>query len=485
MVACQYRLPFRQILAVCLACILSQTLIVQAQTAGGAKLSTDPSTVDLVNLQSQFRAVADRVSPSVVAISSAVSANNQDDAARVEGLNSDKLENILERTTRIVGTGFVIDADGFILTNEHVIGDAMQAWVTTDDRKVYPAIVIGSDPRADLAVLKIPARNLPPVKFAAPEAARRGNWAIALGNPYGLAAAGEMSMSVGVVSAINRALPKLASQEDRYYSNLIQTTAEINPGSSGGPLFNLNGEVMGISTAVIMPQKTTNGIGFAMPITPDLLARVADLKAGREVVYAYLGVMVSQASARQRRTANITDNTGVWVDLVEKESPAGDGLQIGDIVTRVNDRAVSESDEFIRIVGQSSLAHPARFTIHRDGKELAVAIQLKRRELTTAAVDRDNQRMRWQGMLLGPIPANWDFGTIKRPPHGVMVLGIDPASPMSKDIRSGAVITAVAGKPVNGLIDFQNILNSTPAEQCSLEIAPQPQRPQVLAGKAQ
>jgi serine protease Do len=154
--------------------------------------------------------------------------------------------------------------------------------------------VIGSDPRADLAVLKIPAAGMPVVKLAKPDQViKRGQWTIAIGNPYGMAAEGEMAMSVGVVSATERSLPKLSSKEGRLYSNLIQTTAEINPGNSGGPLFNLAGEVIGINTAVILPQKQTNGIGFAIPVTDAFINHIEQLKAGREIVYGFLGVTVT------------------------------------------------------------------------------------------------------------------------------------------------------------------------------------------------
>jgi serine protease Do len=442
--------------------------------------SDGTSTIDLANLQSQFRAVTNRVAQSVVAVSATVAGPDTDDAVRSDGMNGEKLDGILNRATRTVGTGFVIDAEGYLLTTEHVIGSLGPIWITTDCGKVYPAVVIGSDPRMDLAVLKIPASNMSPAKFALSQAPYRGMWTIALGNPYGLAGTGQMSMSVGVISATDRSLPKLASQENRYYSNLIQTTAEINPGNSGGPLFNLDGEVIGISTAVILPQKSTNGIGFAMPITPELLKRVQDLKEGREIVYAYLGVMVSTPTARQRRSEGIPENSGVVIDTVEEDSPASGVLQQGDVVLKISDQVVLDSDHFIRIVGQSSIAKPAMLAVRREGKPLTLTVRLRRRELPSVAVHRENQRLRWRGMLLGPIPTNWDFGPTKRPEHGLMVLGVDPASPLLRQgICSGAVITSVAGKPVNGITDLQTILNDTPAEQCSVELASQPQQAMV------
>ena len=268
---------------------------------------TAPANLDdLGDLETRFKSVADKVSPAVVAISASSKADDSPAACRVEEMSSDKLQAFLSKTTRMVGTGFIIDSDGFVLTNDHVIDDAEQLWITTDNRKVYPAFVVGSDPRSDLAVLKIPGKNLPTVHLGDGSAVCRGQWSIAIGNPYGLSGDGGMCLSVGVVSAVNRSLPKLSDSENRLYADLIQTTAQINPGNSGGPLFDLHGDVIGINTAVIMPQKSTNGIGFAMPINARLMDVVNHLKRGREVVYGYLGVVVSNPSDHDRELAGVT-----------------------------------------------------------------------------------------------------------------------------------------------------------------------------------
>src|SRR4051794_961886 len=159
-------------------------------------------TLDLAGLQDRFASVAAKISPSVVAISATEADFNYEAALRADDLNPDKLASMLAGSDRTVGTGFVIDGDGYILTNDHVVSHAEQLWVTTDDKKVYPAMIVGSDPRADLAVLKIPTNKLPAVKWADPSKLKRGQWTIAIGNPYGLAAEGEMCMSVGVISAM-------------------------------------------------------------------------------------------------------------------------------------------------------------------------------------------------------------------------------------------------------------------------------------------
>lgn len=441
------------------------------------ELVDSSETIELAGLEDQFAAITKRVAPSVVAISASVSAADSEDSVHSDSLNGEKLENILDRTTRTVGTGFVIDRDGYILTNEHVIGDAEQIWVTTDQKKVLPAIVIGSDPRADLAVLKVPASNMTPVTFAKPETLRRGQWNIAVGNPYGLSGEGEMCMSVGVISALDRALPKLASKENRLYTGLIQTTAEINPGNSGGPLFNLKGEVIGINTAVILPQKQTNGIGFAMPMTPAILQKVQMIKEGREVVYGYLGVVVSTPSERERHEMGIASDLGVTIDSIESNSPSSQTLKIDDVVLSVNGRAVHTSDEFIDTVGMASIEAPTKLELLRSGKRMTVDVAVRKRSLPNVAVTRENQRFRWRGMLIGPVPANWTNGNTQpakaKPAGGLMVLAVEKNSPAVKEgITTGTIITAVAGKAVSAIKDLQTIVNDTPAEKCAIEQAP-------------
>ena len=406
----------------------------------------------------------------MVAISASVTAVDADDAVRSDDMSTQKLSSILDHVTRTVGTGFFVDANGYIVTNEHVIGDAEQIWITTDDHHVFPAVVVGSDPRGDLAVLKIPACNMPVAKFAKPAAVHRGDWTIALGNPYGLASTGEMAMSVGVVSALDRSLPKLSVKEDRNYCNLIQTTAEINPGNSGGPLFGLNGEVVGINAAVILPQKETSGIGFAFPVTEHLVDEITALKEGREIVYGYLGVTVSTPSPRERRSAGVRPEVGVSIDSIDKDSPASNILKPDDIVISINDHAICDSDQFAYTVGITPIDHPAKLSVVRDGRSMDLSVNLKRRNSAAVAVTRDTQRYRWRGLVLGPIPGNWDFGKSKRPEGGMMVLGVAPNSPLASKVTVGSIVTSIAGKQLHEIRDLQAILNDTPAENCNIEV---------------
>ena len=429
-------------------------------------------TIDLVGLQGQFEDCATRLAPSVVAISSACDPVQADNALRSEDLTFAKVDDILNRTTRMVGTGFFIDNDGYILTNEHVVGDSEQLWVTTDDRKVYPAIVVGSDPRADLAVLKIARANTPPVTFATPGELRRGQWTIALGNPYGYAGEGEMSMSVGVVSATGRSLPKLASKENRLYTNLIQTTAEINPGNSGGPLFDIAGRVIGVNTAVILANKQTNGIGFAMPITPQLLDTVKELKQGREIVYGYLGILVSTPTARERKTAGIDKPIGARVDSVEADTPASKvDLQVGDVIVSLNDEQIDDGDDFVRVIGRCPVDKAAKLSLARGGKSVTLAVTPRRRPMPHVAVTRESQRLRWQGLVLSTVPANFKDAKAAAT-TGLIVVGMDESSPLAKKgIALGTVITSVAGKAVGSILELQKIIEATPQDQWEIRTA--------------
>ncbi len=434
--------------------------------------ATQPTdTLQLADLQNAFESVARDAAPTVVAISAAVSTIDADDVVRSDDLNPQKLSTMLDRVTRTVGTGFIVDPNGYIVTNEHVIGDAQQLWVTTDDRRIYPAIVVGSDPRADLAVLKIPAKNLPVVKFAKPDSVKRGEWTIAIGNPYGLAGSGEMAMSVGVVSALDRSLPKLSVKEDRNYSNLIQTTAEINPGNSGGPLFNLSGEVIGINAAVILPQKETSGIGFAFPVTRHLSDEIESLKEGREIVYGYLGVTVSTPSQHDRKSAGLPPTGGVSVDSVEKSSPASNTIRPGDVLLSINNEQIADSDQFADVVGITPVDSPAKIALIRDGLLTQINVKLVPRASGAVAVTRNTQRLHWRGLVLGPIPTNWDFGKSKRPDAGIMVLGVAAGSPLASKVTIGSIITAIAGKPLKEIQDLQTILNDTAPEKCNIELA--------------
>jgi serine protease Do len=443
-------------------------------TATSAADSADPAECQqLGGLETRFESLAKSLAPSVVAVSASSQAFDSDDLLRTEDLNPEKLDSLLDRTTRMVGTGLIVDADGYILTNEHVVAESQNVWVTTDNGKVYPALIVGTDPRSDLAVLKIPASHLKPVTFSTAPL-QRGQWAIAMGNPYGLSTAGGQCISVGVISALDRSLPKLSKKENRLYNGLIQTTTQINPGNSGGPLFDLHGKVIGINTAVILPEKRTNGIGFALPINQQLLASIEALKQGREITYGYLGVTVSTPTARERRLANLEAEQGVRVESVDNDSPAFGIIQPNDYIVKINDQTLYDNDQFIRVIGLASVEHPAQILISRNGQFIQVSVNLSHRQASVAGITRQSRRIRWEGMLLGPTPQNWQpESKTAESDRGLVVLAVSDKSRYAKQgIHEGDIITAIAGKALSDVIDLQQILNDLPPTQRDITLAP-------------
>ena len=405
-------------------------LFASASAGESPQFSARSDTVELAGLERAFRGVARGVAQSVVAISAGDDPAPADAPATSRDLTPAALDALLARGGRTVGTGFSIDRErGLILTNEHVVADAGQLYVTTDDGRVYPAMVVATDPRGDLAVLKIPASaDVPAVEFADPsdaaQAARRGQWTIAIGNPVGLSGGGRMCLSVGVVSALGRDLPKLSVRENRLYTNLIQTTAEVNPGNSGGPLFDLAGRVIGVVTAVVLPHGETNGLGFALPADADLIARVGRLKAGERVVYGFLGVAGRDVAG------------GMLVTQVGRGTPAEGVLEAGDLVVRVDGRRVGGEREFVRLVGRAPVGPRVPVVVIRDGRETAVAVRLTPREESADAggVWRGRQRLRFRGVTF----ANDAGGAA-----GVRVLTIHPDSPLAGRLRAPGRVAGV------------------------------------------
>ena len=400
---------------------------------------TRSQTVDLAGLEQSFRGLAEALAPSVVAISSVPAGARVPEHLDGRIADGAALDAHLGRRGRVVGTGFCVAPGGIIVTNEHVVTDAGRLWCTTDDGRSLPALVLGTDPRSDLAVLKVPA-ELPPVPFAQAPAAR-GDWCLTLGNPLGLATVSELSLSVGVVSATGRSLPKLARTEDRQYDDLLQITAEVNPGNSGGPLFNLRGEVVGVVTAVVLPQRDAFGLGFAAPADARLRDRVAQLARGEAVAHAALGVVLRE----------VLGEGGVLVAEVADRSPAADVLEVGDVIRAVDDGPLTEVRAMLRHLRGLNPAGSARLAVERGGQTLTLNVPLteppphRRRAVTLAG-----RRLSWRGATLAPLPDAIAFAGVT----GVAVIELDDDSPLRDEgVTGGSVVTAIGGRPVASLQD--------------------------------
>jgi serine protease Do len=362
--------------------------------------STDPSDSvpkqaisldEMVSLEEIFTHLADEVGPSVVAIRVTRRLSPEHWRADSPHESGDvSINQAPDHPVSSAGSGIVLRADGRILTNEHVIADADGITVILDDGSRYPASLVASDVRSDLAVLKIDQDDLKPAKLGDLSKVHRGQWAFALGDPYGFATDGRAAISVGHISALGRALQRqLDPTNVRYYGNLIQTTADINPGNSGGPLLNLRGEVVGINTAIQTRTGSNEGVGFAVPISERTRGIMYRLLEGKPVEYGYLGVHVRRPTQTERKEAGITEAFGALVTAIEPETPAEAAeLRIGDIIVEYQGMPIDTADHLVRLVGMTPWNREVVLRFHRSGRLCTTKVVLARRYVPTRNHER-------------------------------------------------------------------------------------------------
>jgi serine protease Do len=271
-----------------------------------------------------------------------------------------------EFENKSLGSGFIISSDGYILTNAHVIDSADEVVVNLTDKREFKAKVIGADKRSDVALIKIDASGLPTVKIGDPSRLKVGEWVVAIGSPFGF----ENSVTAGIVSAKGRSLP----QEN--YVPFIQTDAAVNPGNSGGPLFNMKGEVIGINSQIYSRSGGFMGLSFAIPI--DLAMDVqGQIKHGGKVHRGRLGVVIRDVTKDLADSFGLSKAEGAFVDSVEKGQPADKaGIEAGDVITKFDGKAISQSSDLPRVVGATHPGNQAQVQVWRKGttKEFTVTI---------------------------------------------------------------------------------------------------------------
>ncbi|GKW49055.1 DegQ family serine endoprotease [Halomonas sp. NCCP-2165] len=258
-----------------------------------------------------------------------------------------------------LGSGFIIDADGYVLTNAHVVEGADEILVRLNDRRELPAEVVGVDSQTDVALLKVEAEGLPTLALGDSDDLQVGEWVAAIGSPFGF----DHSVTAGIVSAINRTLPRDA------YVPFIQTDVAINPGNSGGPLFNLAGEVVGINSQIFTRSGGFMGLSFAIPI--NVAMDIADqLRADGHVSRGWLGVVIQPVSRDLAESFGLDTPHGALVADLDPEGPARrDGIQAGDVIVAVDDEEVERSSHLPRLIGRVSPGHEVTLTVMRDGAE--------------------------------------------------------------------------------------------------------------------
>ncbi|MBC6995724.1 trypsin-like peptidase domain-containing protein [Neolewinella lacunae] len=269
------------------------------------------------------------------------------------------------------GSGVVYNAEGYIITNHHVVANTTNITVTLADRRTYPASLVGSDPKSDLAVLRIAERNLPFLELADSDAAEPGEWVLAVGSPLGLVS----TVTAGIVSAKGRSISLLPDLDA--IESFIQTDAAVNPGNSGGPLVTAEGKLLGINTAIASRTGRFQGYSFAIPV--NLVRRIADdLITYGSYQRAFLGVEISTLTQQDLQRLQIHDRTeGVVVDAIfPGGSAARAGMQVDDVIIRIGERAIRDLPELTEIIGRARANETLKVTVVRNGKELALVVPL-------------------------------------------------------------------------------------------------------------
>jgi serine protease Do len=338
---------------------------------------------------------------------------------------------------RGMGSGFIVGADGTILTNAHVVKDATEVMVKLTDRREFKAKVLGSDAKTDIAVLKIDAGNLPVVTLGSSEKLRVGEWVLAIGAPFGF----ENTVTAGVVSAKGRSLP------DDSAVPFIQTDVAVNPGNSGGPLFNARGEVVGINSQIYSQSGGYQGVSFAIPI--DLASRIKDqIVAHGKVEHARLGVAVQEVNQSLADSFGLERPEGALVANVERGSAADRaGLQAGDVIRAANGRPIVASGDLPAIVGLSQPGDRLSLDVWRQGKPLKLIAELTRTgDKVAAAGARSEAEGGRVGLALRPLDPQ------ERREAGVRagVVVEDVAGPAeAAGVEPGDIVLAVNGTPVS------------------------------------
>jgi serine protease Do len=338
------------------------------------------------------------------------------------------------------GSGFIVSSDGYILTNAHVVNDASEVTVRMTDRHEYPAKVVGVDERTDVAVLKIDAKNLPFVRFGNPDALKVGEWVVAIGSPFGF----ENSVTAGIVSAKSRSLPGDA------YTPFIQTDVAVNPGNSGGPLFNLKGEVVGINSQIYSRTGGYQGVSFAIPI--DVAVNVRDqLVANGRVERGRIGVTIQDVNQALADSFGLDRPQGALVSSVEKGAPADEaGVKVGDVILAVNGHAVEQSGELPSVVAAIKPGTRATLTVWRDKAKKDLSIKVG--ELETERVAKADDKQGAEGGKLGLAVRPLSPAERQQTDTEGRLLVEDAQGPAAlAGVQSGDIILAVNGRQVDSV----------------------------------
>jgi len=475
---------------------ISSAQVIAIPTTNSAPLS---GPVDATT----FRNIAKTQSPMVVSIRTEMRQRTQDLSEFFGGGGSDDLldrffgggaapspngrqrQQPRERTTRAAGSGFIINKEGYILTNNHVVEGATKIEVQFFDEEdsYYPAKVVGRDPLTDSALIQLtekPNRPLPEAKFGDSSLMEPGDWVMAIGNPFGLA----HTVSVGVISATSRSFPVSESQGGSRFANVLQTDAAINPGNSGGPLLNVRGEVIGVNTAIytnstLGGQAGNIGIGFAIPINT-VRDVMPGLRSGK-ITRGLIGVSVVPITAEAADALNMPNRKGALVAQVVKSGPAESaGIQPGDVILEFNGKAIGKSDDLPPLVAATTPGTSVPVLLLRSGKQLRLNVKVDELDLaaetgehrTDSQSTSDTDSAAGFGITIESVTPEIARRLDLSKATGAFVREIDPDSPAAGPLQPGDVILQIAGKPITNASDAaQALRNVTSGHSVGLVVA--------------
>ena len=425
-----------------------------------AQNSADPAQDSQV-----FVSLAEKLMPATVNISTSTAPkrkmqqyhNFQGDERLREFFGDDFFERFFDQMpqgdtpSKSLGSGFIIDKEGYIITNNHVIEGADEIRVKLSDQEEFEATIVGKDKKTDIALIKIaPPPGLPVVTLGDSDSLKVGEWVMAIGNPFGL----DQTVTVGIVSAKWR---KLGMGP---YEDFIQTDAAINQGNSGGPLFNTRGEVVGVNTAIFSTSGGNIGIGFATPIN---LAKsvVKQLKEKGRVVRGWLGVIVQTVTPDLAKSFGLDQKEGALVADIDAAGPAATaGIRKGDIIVAFNGTPIKEMDQLPLLVAQTPVGSKGELTIIRDGKKISKAVEIGELKDEEKIAQADEGGSDDIGMELSDITDALARRYNIEEAEGVLVTYVEPASPAAQaGVRPGDVITQVNRKDVLNLEDYNKCLS--------------------------
>jgi len=445
----------------------------RAAVAAPAAAPLDDSSVGaLLSLDQAMETLAARVTPAIVNV--AVTSKSKPDTA--EQQIPDDMQQFFgpgfgqffgphgrpqPQIEHGIGSGVIISPDGYIVTNNHVIDGAVDIRVTMSNRKIMPAKLVGADPLTDLAVIKVDGGSLPSIPWGDSTTLHPGQTVLAFGNPFGF----RFTVTRGIVSALNR--PNPFSDNARKPGEFIQTDAAINPGNSGGPLVDARGEVVGINTFLVSSSGTFSGMGFAIP-TQIVKPTVETLIRDGKVTHGYMGIGISDVTPENAKFFDVNDASGAVVTQVEPDSPAGKaGLKVGDVITELDGKKVSDAGELQVEVGQKRPGTTIKLEVMRDGKTVNLPVTLEamgsRDKQGNEVSEADHGKMHWGVGLSDLTPDLRQQLQAPSEVHGAVIEQVQPGSSADNaGLQRGDVIVQVNRHDVQSASEVKQALASVP-----------------------